>query len=106
MGMLRASQSDFLGAHHFTIQCPGGTISNDNPERELRMARADGSTREIRKKELEAMEPGNLWEYRSWIEAIHDGTPLIVDAWDGRQAVAMACAAMESAQTGKAVPVR
>ncbi len=102
IGLLRASRSDHVGASHFTIQCPRGTISNDNKERTLLVRKSDGADVPFPEEE---MENGCLWEYRSWVEAIHDGTPMVVNARDGRQAVAMACAAMESAETGLAIIV-
>ena len=105
IGLLRASRSHLLGEHYFTVQCPQGTISNNNAERALRLRQADETELTVSKEELEQMENGFFIEFRSWIEAIHDGSPMIVDASDGRQAVAMAEAAIESARSGKPCPV-
>ena len=101
IGLLRSSQCHFLREQHLTIQCPGGTLSTNNDDHQLRLKKRDDTLIEVSKDELAQMEDEMLWEYRSWIEAIHDGTPMVVTAFDGRQAVAMASAAIESDRTGK-----
>ena len=106
IGMLRASQCQTLGEGYFSIQCPHGTITTNRGDGNLRVKKVDGPEIEVTKDELSQMPNGFFVEVKSWIDAIHDNTPMIVNAFDGRQAVAMVSAAMESARTGKPCAVR
>lgn len=103
VGLLRGGLSTLIGEHHFTIQCSDGTITNNTPKRALTFRKRGQDVIEVPQIELEKMEDGFVWELRSWIEAILDGKPMIVTARDGRQAVAIAEAAEESAKTGTPV---
>ncbi|MBI4025393.1 MAG: Gfo/Idh/MocA family oxidoreductase [Verrucomicrobia bacterium] len=105
IGLLRASLSACVGEHHFTIQCPRGTITNNTPGGILSLKKREGAIRTVTEDEIQKMEDGFLWELRSWVEAVLDDKPMIVTARDGRQAVALAEAACESARTGRVIPV-
>jgi predicted dehydrogenase len=105
IGLLRAGLSTLLSEHHFTIQCDGGTITTHTRKGGLTFRKPGGEPTVIEDDELNKMEDGFRWELRSWVEAILDGTPMIVTAPDGRQAVAIAEAAIEAARTGQPVRV-
>jgi predicted dehydrogenase len=106
IGLLRAGLSTLLAEHYFTIQCDGGTITTNTRKGGLTFRKPGSEPTVIEDDELNKMEDGFRWELRSWVEAILDGKPMIVTAQDGRAAVAIAEAAVESARTGRAVPVR
>lgn len=105
IGLLRSGFSTLIPEHHFTIQCRNGTITNNTPNRVLSYRKRGGNTVEVLQEELDRMEDGFLWELRSWIEAIRENKPMIVTARDGRQAVAIAEAAVESGRTGQPAKV-
>ena len=104
-GVLHASQSCYVPKGYFTIQCPHGTISTNNDAGDLVLARVDGGSRTISPDEYGEQEDGFRYELRSWIEAVLEDTPMVVDGFDGRQAVAMAEAAIQSAASNEVIAV-
>lgn len=102
VGMLHASLSCYVSQNHITVQCPGGTISNNNDAKNLVLTRTDRSTtKTLTTDEQDCYENGFRHELRSWIDSIIDDSPMIVTGFDGRQAVAMAEAAIRSARSGQ-----
>jgi len=106
IGLLRAGLSALITEHHFTIYCPQGTITTNTPNHVLTYKQPSSEKVEISQEKIGASEEGFVWELRSWIEAIREDKPMIVTARDGRQAVAIAEAAMDSARTGAPVRVK
>ncbi|MDP7400106.1 MAG: Gfo/Idh/MocA family oxidoreductase, partial [Lentisphaeria bacterium] len=105
IGVLHSSRSCFVRMEYFTIQCPGGTISTYDQVAALTLATTAGESRAWSPEDLENYEDPFRYELRSWLEAITDDTPMIVDGTDGRMAVAMAAAAHQSARSGEVVAV-
>ena len=106
IGLLRGGLSTLISEHHFSIQCSEGSITTNTPSRLLSFRKRGQDTVEIPQSDLDKMEDGFQWELRSWVEAILDDKPMIVNARDGRQVIAICEAAEESARTGKPVTVK
>ena len=105
IGMLRASQGQTIAEQHFTIQCPGGTITANQANGTVQLKKVDDTEINVTREEMSQIPNGFFVEVKSWVDAIHDDTPMIVDASDGRQAIAMVSAAIESDRMGKPCPV-
>lgn len=106
IGMLRASQCHTLSENYISVQCPRGSITTNHGDRQLRFKTVDGTETTVTEEELSKIPDGFFVEVKSWVDAIYDDTPMIVCAYDGRQAIAMVSAATESAQTGKPCVVK
>ena len=102
-GVLYAGMGCFIGQHYLTIQCPNGTISTNGQGGDMLLVRIDKSETRLAPEQFDDHENAYVCELRSWMEAARGGTPMIVSGFDGRQAVAMAEAAVRSSRTNSVV---
>jgi predicted dehydrogenase len=104
-GMLHGGMGCYVGHQFVTIQCQHGTVSNHNEAREVLCVKTDETTQRFTLEEAGDHENGSRYELRSWVEAARDGTEMVVNGFDGRQAVAMAEAAVRSSESNEVVAV-
>jgi len=108
-GALQACMTDFVPAYRGEVNGPEGSLHFDLLAGSQRLGRPDGGVRETAVPQgalAEAYGPGGLRARLDFAAWVLDGTPPAVTAWDGRQAVAIACAVAESVGTGHVVGVR
>ncbi len=107
LGSLAACMTDFLPQYRGEINGPEGALHFDLVAGTYRVAGPDGVAREVVVPEgrlAAAYGPGGARARKDFVAWVLDGVPPAVTAWDGRQAVAIACAVTESLATG--LPVR
>jgi UDP-N-acetylglucosamine 3-dehydrogenase len=104
MGALEASLIDPLG--HYTVCIVGeqGSILHGGFSGELVLRTTEGVEEHFTPEQLNLPDPYR-WELTAFARAILEGEPLPFDGWDGRQAVALARACLQSIQTGAPVTV-
>ena len=107
-GALAACMTDFVGAYRGEVNGAEGSLHFDLLAGGYRVGTPDGPVREVavpRGALREAYGPGGLRARSDFVAWVLDGVTPAVTAWDGRQAVAIACAVGESLRSGQAVAV-
>lgn len=103
VGALQACMTDFVPAYRGEINGPQGSLHFDLLAGAMRLGRPGAGVQEISVSQgalSEAYGPGGLRARLDFVAWILDDTPPAVTAWDGRQAVAIACAVAESLAIG------
>jgi predicted dehydrogenase len=104
MGALEASLIDPLGRYTVCIVGEQGSILHGGFSGELVLRTTEGVEEHFTPEQLNLPDP-YCWELTAFARAILEGEPLPFDGWDGRQAVALARACLQSIQTGAPVTV-
>jgi UDP-N-acetylglucosamine 3-dehydrogenase len=104
MGALEASLIDPLGRYTVCIVGEQGSILHGGFSGELVLRTTEGVEEHFTPEQLNLPDPYR-WELTAFARAILEGEPLPFDGWDGRQAVALARACLQSIQTGAPVTV-
>jgi UDP-N-acetylglucosamine 3-dehydrogenase len=104
MGALEASLIDPLGRYTVCIVGEQGSILHGGFSGELVLRTTEGVEKHFTPEQLNLPDPYR-WELTAFARAILEGEPLPFDGWDGRQAVALALACLQSIQTGAPVTV-
>ena len=108
VGSLAACMTDFVPQYRGEINGPEGALHFDLVAGAYRVGTPDGAVREVAVPQgplAAAYGPGGARAREDFVAWVLDGTPPAVTAWDGRQAVAIACAVTESLASGQPVRV-
>lgn len=105
-GALAACMTDFVGAYRGEVDGEAGSLHFDLLAGTYRLGTPDGRVRavDVSGGPLSAAPAhGGARARADFVAWVLDGTPPGVTAWDGRQAVAIACAVEESLRSGAGV---
>lgn len=101
-GAIESSLIDPLGEYSVRIQCEKGSLTHGGFGGTLRWKTYDGQEGAVESKEVGTPDP-YTWELRAFARHGMFGEPMPFDARDGRQAVALGCACVESLDQGGAM---
>jgi UDP-N-acetylglucosamine 3-dehydrogenase len=114
VGQLAACMTDFVAAYRGEVNGPAGSLHFDLVAGRYRLGRPLHESGEVEGHEVqvpggtlaESYGPAGLRARLDFVAWVLDGTPPAVTGWDGRQAVAIACAVAESMASGRPAEVR
>ncbi|MCS7066116.1 MAG: Gfo/Idh/MocA family oxidoreductase, partial [Fimbriimonadales bacterium] len=103
VGTLEASMIDALGGYQVHLVGERGSMRHGGFGGELVVRSVDGEEERFTPEQVGTPDP-YLWELVAFVRSIVLGEPLPFDGYDGRQAVALALACLQSMQTGNSLP--
>ncbi len=99
LGLLEASIIDALGGYQVHLVGESGSIAHGGFGGELVVRTHDGNEEHFTPESVGTPDP-YLWELVAFARALWQDEPLPFDGYDGRQAVALALACLQSIQSG------